>query len=880
MNYLEIKNDIYWVGSLDPELRVFDIIMYTPYGTTYNSYVVKGSEKTAVFETVKEKCFDDYLDKLEKLGVEPNKINYIIVDHTEPDHSGSVEKLLKISPKAKVVGTMPAIEFLKEIVNEEFEYIVVGEGDSISLGNKTLQFISAPFLHWPDSMYTYIPEDKALITCDSFGSHYSCEEVFNDLIPNKEEYLDALRYYYDCIFGPYKPYVLKAIDKIKDLDIELVCPGHGPVLRENPWEVINTYKEWSTPVKPEIKGDKKVTIPYVSAYGYTAELAEKLAEGIKSEHNVEVKLYDLTYSNQEDVLADIADSDGLLFGSPTIVAELLPPIRILLANLNPVVHGGKYAAAFGSYGWSGEAVPRIEARLKELKMHIVGPGLRIRFKPSEKELQETFEFGKEFAQIMFGEKENTYSIDHNHNTQAQEVITGNGKTRYWKCLVCGEIFESPVCPDICPVCGAGKEQFIEVEMENFKKIDTEDNIVIIGNGAAGFYAAKTIREINSTATVKLLSSEEVSSYSRPNLSDLLTEEMDLDTFYLAKSSWYKENNVEEMLGVVVSKIDKDGKKVILSDGTEIPYTKLILANGSHNFIPPFKVVNNGEEIKLSSENIGNFKGIYSIKDLKDTFDVKEMMTEAKKAIVIGAGPLGLEAAWEMKNAGIEVTVVEFLPNLMNNQLDQEGADLFRKNVEGCGITFLTSEECSEIITKDGKLTSINLKSGKTLDAEILLVSTGIRSNIALAQETGIDCNRGVIVNERMETNVKDIYACGDVAEYNGLVYGNWPAAIEMGKTAGANASGEDKIFENFTPSIILDALNTHVFSAGLIRFNDPSYEKISLKDEEKGQYTKLFFKNNVLVGGIIVGDITKAGQIIIAIDNKLSKSAALASNLL
>ena len=803
MNYLEVKKDIYWVGSLDPELRVFDIIMYTPYGTTYNSYVVKGSEKIAVFETVKEKCFDDYLSKLNSLGIDPKSIDYIVVDHTEPDHAGSVEKLLELSPKAKVIGSMQ---------------------------------------------------------------------------PKEEEYLDALRYYYDCIFGPYKPYVLKAIDKIKDLDIELVCPGHGPILRQDPWKIINTYKEWSTPVKPKINGDKKVTIPYVSAYGYTKELAEEIAKGIQCEHNVEVKLYDLTYSKQEDVLADIGESDGILFGSPTIVGELLPPIRILLANLNPIIHGGKYAAAFGSFGWSGEAVPRIEARLKELKMNIFGPGLRIKFKPSTTELKEAFEFGRDFSRTMFGEKELDYAP--NNATETKEVLTGNGKTRYWKCLVCGEIFESPVCPEVCPVCGAGKEQFIEVEMDTFEKNDTNDNFVIIGNGAAGFYAAKTIREINSTASVKLLSSEEVSSYSRPNLSDLLNEEMNLDTFYLAKSSWYKENNIEELLGVTVTSIDKDAKKVILKDGTEIPYTKLILANGSHNFIPPFRIKNNDEEVTLNCENIHEFKGIYSIKDLKDTFDVKEEMKEAKKAVVIGAGPLGLEAAWEMKLAGLDVTVVEFLPNLMNNQLDQEGADIFKNQVSDCGITFITSEECTEIITKDSKLTSLKLKSGKTLDADILLVSTGIRSNIELAKETGIECNRGVIVNERMETSVKDIYACGDVAEFNGLVYGNWPAAIEMGKTAGANACEAEKAFENFTPSIILDALNTHVFSAGLIRFNDSSYEKISSKDESKGQYTKLFFKDNILVGGIIVGDISKAGQIIIAIDNKLSKAAALSNDLL
>lgn len=411
MNYLEVKKDIYWVGSLDPELRVFDIIMYTPYGTTYNSYVVKGSEKIAVFETVKEKCFDDYLSKLNSLGIDPKSIDYIVVDHTEPDHAGSVEKLLELSPKAKVIGSMQAIEFLKDIVNKDFEYIVVGDNDTISLGNKTLQFISAPFLHWPDSMYTYVVEDKVLMTCDSFGSHYSCEEVFNDLLPNKDHYYDALRYYYDCIFGPYKQFVLKAIDKIKDLDIDIICPGHGPVLRDNPWEIVKTYKEWSTPVKPNINGDKKVTICYVSAYGYTKELANHIAEGIKKDHNVEVKMYDVIEHETAEILKDIEESDGILFGSPTIVNELLPPIRILLANLNPIIHGGKFAAAFGSYGWSGEAVPRIEHRLEELKMKLVNPGLKVRFRASEKQIQEAINFGNSFSKSMFGEID-LKAIDH------------------------------------------------------------------------------------------------------------------------------------------------------------------------------------------------------------------------------------------------------------------------------------------------------------------------------------------------------------------------------------------------------------------------------------------------------------------------------------
>lgn len=391
MKHLNIKDDLFWVGALDPNLRVFDIIMYTPYGTTYNSYVVKGSEKTAVFETVKAEFFDQYIARLKDLGVEPSEIDYIVVSHTEPDHAGSIDKLLELAPNAKIVASSIAINYVKEIVNRDFESIPVKDGDSISLGNKTLKFMSVPFLHWPDTIYTYVEEDKTLITCDSFGSHYSCEEMFDDLIPNEEQYMEALKYYFDCIMGPFKPYVLKALDKIKDLDIEIICPGHGPILRANPFKIVNLYKEWSTPAPAnEVK---KASIFYVSAYGYTKQLAEKIAEGMKSTGNLEINLFNIVEHDMAELVGEVGSSDAILFGSPTIVNELLEPVRDLLSKLNPVVHGGKIAGAFGSYGWSGEAVPRIETRLKELRMKMPVEGLKVKFKPSEKESQEAFDFG-------------------------------------------------------------------------------------------------------------------------------------------------------------------------------------------------------------------------------------------------------------------------------------------------------------------------------------------------------------------------------------------------------------------------------------------------------------------------------------------------------
>ena len=246
------------------------------------------------------------------LNINIENIDYIVINHTEPDHVGSVAKLLKLTKNAKVVGSRTAIKFLKAITNCEFEYIIVGEGDTLSLGNKTLSFISAPQLHWPDTMYTYVAEDNILFTCDSFGTHYCSDKIYNDLIEDKDDYYESLKYYFDCIMSPFKPYVIKAIDKIKDLNINMICPGHWPILRENPKAIVDLYKQWATP-NIIIDGVTNITICYVSAYGYTKAIANKIMEGIKAtDGNINVDSYDVTYSKIDDVMEKIKKADGLL----------------------------------------------------------------------------------------------------------------------------------------------------------------------------------------------------------------------------------------------------------------------------------------------------------------------------------------------------------------------------------------------------------------------------------------------------------------------------------------------------------------------------------------------------------------------------------------
>ena len=396
-NTFKITEDLFWVGALDPNLKIFDIIMETKFGTSYNSYLLRGSEGIALFETVKEKFFDEHLEKIRSV-INLEDINYVVVNHTEPDHAGSVEKILEYAPNATVVGSNLAIKYLTEIINKPFKNKVVKDGETLSLGNKTLKFISAPQLHWPDTMYTYVIEDETLITCDSFGAHYCDERVLKSAIEDSKEddYIEAYNYYFRMIMGPFKPFVLKALDKIKDLDLKFICPGHGLVLDNNNIEkYMNLYKEWCQSVK---RKKQSIVIPYVSAYGYTEEIAQEIKKGIESSNfDVDILMYNLVTADMNEVLSEINQCSGLLLGSPTLLSDTLPQIWTILTSLNPVIHKGLSASCFGSYGWSGEALKNINERYKQLKFNVVCEPLGIVFRPSEENLKSAYDFGLEFS---------------------------------------------------------------------------------------------------------------------------------------------------------------------------------------------------------------------------------------------------------------------------------------------------------------------------------------------------------------------------------------------------------------------------------------------------------------------------------------------------
>jgi len=394
---IKITKDVSWIGILDYDIVTFDIVMETEYGTTYNSYFIN-AEKKAIIETAKEKFAVTYIDKLKQVA-DPSEIEYIIFNHTEPDHSGSLKHVLELAPEATVVGSGNAIRYLNDMFDFTFKSMVVKDGDKLDLGNKTLRFISAPNLHWPDTMYTYLEEDKLLFTCDSFGEHYCDDRLFDDLL---DDFNDAFKYYFDVILKPYSRFMLKAIDKIRPLEISAILPGHGAVLRSN-WK---KYVELSEKYAREYldltmgEGGKRVLITYVSAYGYTGEMAKAIAMGIESEGSAQVKILDIENIELGDLESEIVKADALLVGSPTINQNTLLQVYKLFAVINPLRDKGKLAASFGSYGWSGEAPGIIAANLKNLKLKVMEDNAAFKFRPGEETRSELVAFGNRFAREL------------------------------------------------------------------------------------------------------------------------------------------------------------------------------------------------------------------------------------------------------------------------------------------------------------------------------------------------------------------------------------------------------------------------------------------------------------------------------------------------
>ena len=386
---VEIGKGLYSIGVKDPSLTLFDDLFPTESGTTYNSFLVKGATHTAIIDTVKEKRFDEFLANITSLQ-DPAEVDFIVVNHSEPDHSGSLAKLLVHCPKARVVCSQAARTFLGNQIHQDFESRIVKDGETLELGGRTLKFIAAPFLHWPDTMFTLIEEEGVLFTCDAFGAHYSGAGIYADEMP---DYQSDTRFYFDCLMRPFKERVLASVAKLDGIELKMLCPSHGPIFREEPRLVVDLYRKWSSPKA----GGKRVAIFYLSPHGSTERMAEAVSKGA-SEAGVQATLCHINHVSVADVRDLMEESDALVFGTPTINRDIPKPMWDVLAFLSTVSLKGNLCGIFGSYGWSGEACRMVEDRLKGMGLKLPAPFVRSPFAPKAEILEQCEALGRLLAE--------------------------------------------------------------------------------------------------------------------------------------------------------------------------------------------------------------------------------------------------------------------------------------------------------------------------------------------------------------------------------------------------------------------------------------------------------------------------------------------------
>jgi flavorubredoxin len=395
---IKIKNSLYYIGVSDQDIRVFDIIMKTANGTTYNSYLLKTPTGVIIFDTVKEEFKDIFFSKIESV-CSYEDIKYVVMHHLEPDHSGALPELTKRAPDAKILISPMASPMLKAITgNDSMEFETVWTNKELEFGGKTLKFLSTPNLHWPETMSSYLVDDKILFSGDIFGSHYYDSRLFDDLVGDFDY---AFKYYYDHIMRPFKSDVLNALKLYEKCEIDMICNLHGPIIRENPELYINKYKKWSTR-SDRLHGKKIVSIFYVTSYKNTKDMAHSIYDGIESNENLIANLYDLTALDEQNMLTILEESTGILIGAPTINGDAPKPVWDLLSCMMLLEKKGKFGGSFGSYGWSGEAVEMINDRLKNLKFRVPLAPQKVKLIPTKMEFLGCFDFGFEFGEIVNG----------------------------------------------------------------------------------------------------------------------------------------------------------------------------------------------------------------------------------------------------------------------------------------------------------------------------------------------------------------------------------------------------------------------------------------------------------------------------------------------
>jgi flavorubredoxin len=386
---VKITDSVTWVGKVDWDLRRFHgHELSTHRGSTYNSYLVQ-DEKKVLIDTAWTPYAHEYVEKLANV-INLQDIDFVVANHSEADHSGALAELMKRIPDKPVYCSRNGAKMLKAQMHQDWNFQIVKTGDTLDLGKKQLIFIEAPMLHWPDSMFCYLTGDAILFSNDAFGQHYATEVLFNDLVDRAELYQEALKYYAN-ILTPFSKFVPKKIDEFVQLNLPLnfICPSHGVIWRDNPLQIVEQYALWA-----DNYHENQVTLVYDTMWNSTKRMAEAVAQGLyKHDSEMKIKIFNLAISDKNDVVTEIFKSKAILVGSSTINKGILSAVAALLEEIKGLSFKGKQAAAFGSYGWSGESVGIVTDRLKDAGFDVIHEGLKSYWNPDKEMLQQCEEFG-------------------------------------------------------------------------------------------------------------------------------------------------------------------------------------------------------------------------------------------------------------------------------------------------------------------------------------------------------------------------------------------------------------------------------------------------------------------------------------------------------
>jgi flavorubredoxin len=386
----KINDTVTWVGKIDWELKKFHGDEYSTHkGSSYNSYLIR-DEKIVLIDTVWEPFTKEFIDNLKK-EVDIQKIDYIVINHSEVDHSGALVDLMKEIPNTPIYCTKSGARILKGHYHQDWNFVEVKTGDTLDIGKHKLTFIEAPMLHWPDTMFTYLSEENMLFSNDGFGQHYASEFMYNDKVDQVELYNEALKYYAN-ILTPFSKQVLKKIEEILSLNlqIDMICPSHGVIWRDNPIQIVKKYLEWASEYQ-----ENQITIVYDSMWNATRRMAECIAEGINGNNkDVTVKIMNSAKSDKNDIIVEIFKSKVVLLGSSTINNGILSSTASIVEMIKGFKFKNKKAAAFGSYGWSGEATKLMTEELEKAGLEMINSGIRELWNPDEEALNRCREFGK------------------------------------------------------------------------------------------------------------------------------------------------------------------------------------------------------------------------------------------------------------------------------------------------------------------------------------------------------------------------------------------------------------------------------------------------------------------------------------------------------